>query len=69
MYLYDEKRNRWISHRETAEYKRRKRKLRDYWIIGLLATIPLTPAGQTVLVVAAAFASLAFLDEAPYQLD
>ncbi|ALP52210.1 hypothetical protein Tel_03080 [Candidatus Tenderia electrophaga] len=66
MQIYDEKHNRWIDHRDTAEYRQRKRRLRDYWSVGLLATLPLPPGIQVPLIVLAIFVSLAYLDETPY---
>lgn len=67
MHIYDEKQNRWIQHRDTAEYKRRKHRLRDYWALGLLATLPFTPGIQITLILLATFVSLAYLDETPYR--
>ncbi len=67
MHIYDEKQNRWIRHRDTAEYQRRKRRLRDYWTLGLLATLPFTPGIQITLILLATFVSLAYLDETPYR--
>jgi hypothetical protein len=67
MYLYDEKRNKWVSHRDTTEYKQRKRHLRDYWTVGLLPLLLLTPPLQIMLLVFGVFASLSYLDETPYR--
>lgn len=69
MHIYDEKHNQWIDHRDTIEYKQRKRKLRDYWIIGLIAALLLAPGIQLVALFFGVFISLSYLDETPYQLD
>lgn len=68
MQIYDKKKNRWINHRDTREYKQRKRQLRDYWTIGLPAILPFTPAIQITLLILALFVSLSYLDETPYRL-
>ncbi len=68
MHIYDEKNNRWVSHRDTAEYKLRKRKLRGYWTIGLITILPFTPAIQITALMLALFVSLSYLDETPYRL-
>ncbi len=67
MHIYDEKNNRWITHRDTAEYQQRKRTLRDYWTLGLISILPFTPGIQITIVLLAVFVSLSFLDETPYQ--
>lgn len=67
MHIYDEKNNRWIKHRETAEYKQRKRLLRDYWTLGLVSILPFTPGIQITIVLLAIFVSFSYLDETPYQ--
>jgi len=69
MHIYDEKHNQWIDHRDTSEYKQRKRKLRDYWIIGLIAILLLIPGIQLAALFFGVFISLSYLDETPYQLD
>lgn len=67
MQIYDEKHNEWINHRDTAEYQLRKRQLRDCWTIGLIALLPLPVGVQVTLIILAAFISLSYLDETPYQ--
>jgi len=67
MHIYDEQRNEWIRHRDTGEYKLRKRQLRDYWTIGLLTILPLGVAVQISIIILAIFLSLSYLDETPYQ--
>ena len=69
MRIYSEKHNQWIDHRDTSEYKQRKRRLRDYWILGLLASLALPPGIQVVALFFGLFISLTYLDEAPYKLD
>ena len=67
MRLYDEKCNRWVRHRDTTEYKLRKRKLRDYWTIGLLSILPFTPGIQIAVLLLGVFVSFSYLDETPYK--
>lgn len=67
MYLYDPKRNRWIHHRDTAEYRQRKQQLRDYWSIGLLLSLTLPFGLQIAAIVFGVFLSLSYLDESPYR--
>lgn len=67
MQIYDRKRHRWVEHRDTAEYRQRKRQLRDYWIVGLLATLVLPAAIQISVIMLAVFVSLSYLDETPYR--
>jgi len=67
MQLYDEKRNRWIDHRQTHEYKVRKRNLRDLWIYGLLLSLLMPPGLQIVAVVLGVCLSFCYLDETPYK--
>jgi len=69
MQIYSEKDNQWIDHRDTAEYQQRKRKLRNYWTAGLLATLALPPGIQIAALFFGIFISLSYLDETPYQLD
>lgn len=68
MLIYDKKKNCWISHRDTSEYKLRKHQLRNYWTIGLPTILPFTPAIQITLLMLALFISLSYLDETPYRL-
>ena len=67
MYLYDEKRNDWIAHRRTGEYQRRRRRVRDAWIVVGVAMLYLPLGAQIILGLFATFLSFAFLDEAPYR--
>ena len=69
MQIYSEKNNQWIEHRDTSEYKRRKNRLRDYWTVGLLATLALPLGIQITVLFFGIFISLSYLDETPYQLD
>ena len=69
MRIYSEKHNQWIDHRDTNEYLQRKRKLRDYWTIGLLASLALPLGLQVAALFFGIFISLTYLDETPYQLD
>ncbi len=67
MYIYDQRANKWIRLRATPEYRRRKRMIRDVWIVVGIPMI-FMPAG-IVLAVAllATFLSFSFLDETPYR--
>jgi hypothetical protein len=69
MPIYNAKRNQWIDHRDTSEYRRRKQMLRDYWLIGLIPTLALPPGIQLATLFFGVFISLSYLDETPYQLD
>jgi hypothetical protein len=66
MYIYDAKNNEWIPLRSTRQYKNRKRKLRDIWILVgmLMISVPL----PIILVITLffTFMSFAYLDESSY---
>lgn len=69
MPIYDQRKNRWISLRETAQYRHKKKLVRDAWIIvGIFMwTLPL--AAICVLALLTTFLSFSFLDESAYRLD
>ncbi len=66
MYIYDEQNNQWIRLRDTAPYQRRKRQVRDGWIILGLVLIVLPLAAQVGLALLATLLSFSYLDEVPY---
>ena len=69
MLIYDHNQNRWISLRETAQYRQKRKIVRDAWIVvGLImCTLPL--AGVCVVALLSAFLSFSFLDESVYRFD
>jgi len=69
MRINSEKHNQRIDHLYTSEYVQCKRKLRDYWILGLLASPALPPVMQGAALFFVVFISLSYLDETPYRLD
>lgn len=69
MRIYDAKNNCWISLRETAQYKRKKRLVRDAWILVGIFMIGLPLHGIFTLGLLATCLSFSFLDESAYQID
>ena len=69
MLIYDHNQNRWISLRETAQYRQKRKMVRDAWIVvGLImCTLPL--AGVCVVALLSTFLSFSFLDESVYRFD
>ncbi|KPJ90419.1 MAG: hypothetical protein AMJ53_13630 [Gammaproteobacteria bacterium SG8_11] len=69
MLIYDRNQDRWISLRETAQYRQKRKIVRDAWIIVgiIMCTLPL--AGICVMALLTTFLSLSFLDESQYQFD
>jgi len=66
MRIYDESKNEWISLRTTAQYKKKKKFVRDAWIV-----IGIVMCGMPVSIVLAlalltTFLSFMFLDESLY---
>ncbi|WP_455223339.1 hypothetical protein [Kaarinaea lacus] len=66
MYIYDQKNNVWIPLRHTAEYKKKKKLVRDAWIIVGLIMIGLPLPFVMALGLATTFMSFMFLDESVY---
>ena len=67
MYIYDEIQNKWIPLRSTNQYKKKKKIVRDLWIVmGILMTA--SPLALTmVLALLTTFLSFVVLDESFYQ--
>ena len=66
MYIYNEKTNEWVSHRDTEEYQARKRKVRDAWILFGLFMLFLPASVSILLGFFGIFATLTYLDEVEY---
>ncbi|MCI0505064.1 MAG: hypothetical protein L0Z73_03040 [Gammaproteobacteria bacterium] len=66
MYVYDETNNRWIPLRHTVEYIKKKKLVRDAWIVVgiVMGGLPLPFA--VVLALLTTFLSFMFLDESSY---
>jgi len=69
MLIYDEKKNNWISLRQTAEYKKRKKIVKDAWIFVGLFLLILPLAAQLSIALFCTFVSFSFLDEGAYQFS
>ena len=69
MLIYDRNQNRWISFRDTAQYRQKRKIVRDAWIIVgiIMCTLPL--AGICVMALLSTFLAFSFLDESEYQFD
>ncbi|MGD8559895.1 MAG: hypothetical protein PVF34_07590 [Gammaproteobacteria bacterium] len=67
MYVYDEEQHKWIPHRATAEYKQKKKIVRDMWIVMgiLMTTSPVALAMGLALLTT--FLSFTVLDESIYR--
>ena len=66
MYVYHEPTNTWIPLRRTAAYRRKRRHVRDGWIVTGLVMIALSPPASIALGLFCTFLSLAYLDESRY---
>lgn len=66
MYIYDEKKNEWISLRTTAQYKKKKKYIRDAWIIVGVLMCCLPVSIVMVLALLTTFLSFMLLDESIY---
>ena len=66
MYIHDETNNRWIPLRQTAEYKKKKKLVRDAWIIVGLVMIGLPLSFVMALGLVTTFISFMYLDESIY---
>ena len=69
MHIYDRNQNRWVSFRNTALYRQKRKIVRDAWIIVGLVMCTLPLAGVCIMALLATFLAFSFLDESPYQLD
>jgi hypothetical protein len=69
MLIFDRNHNRWVSVRDTVQYRKKRKIVRDAWIIvGLImCTLPL--AGVCVIALLSTFLSFSFLDESVYRFD
>jgi hypothetical protein len=66
MYVYEEANNRWIPLRHTIEYNKKKKLVRDAWIVVAISMAGLPLSIVVVLALATTFLSFMFLDESPY---
>jgi len=66
MYIYDETNNVWISLRHSTQYKKKKKIVRDAWIIVGLVMIGLPLSFVMALGLLTTFMSFMFLDESIY---
>ncbi|WP_455365595.1 hypothetical protein [Kaarinaea lacus] len=66
MYVYDKTNNQWIPLRQTAEYKKKKKIVRDAWIVVGLVMIGLPLSFVMALGLVTTFVSFMFLDESIY---
>ena len=66
MYIYDENKNEWISLRTTAQYKKKKKYVRDAWIIVGVLMCSLPASIVMVLALLTTFLSFMLLDESIY---
>jgi len=69
MLIYDRRKNRWIPLRDTAQYRHKKKLVRDAWIIAgmIMWTLPL--ADICIVALLTTFLSFSFLDESGYRFD
>jgi hypothetical protein len=69
MHIYDRHKNRWLPLRETVQYRKKKKLVRDAWIVAgiIMCTLPL--AGIFVVALLTTFLSFSFLDESSYRLE
>lgn len=66
MYIYDENKNEWIPLRATAQYKKKKKFVRDTWIIVGILMSALPVSIVMVLALLTTFLSFMVLDESIY---
>jgi len=66
MLFFDTNSEKWISLRETAEYKQRRKIIRDCWIPLAFLMLFVPPPYAIILALAATFLSFMFLDEVEY---
>lgn len=67
MYIYDESNNQWIPLRNTAEYKKKKKLVRDAWIVAGILMCGLPLSFIMVLALLTTFVSFMLLDESIYR--
>jgi hypothetical protein len=66
MFVFDKKTGRWVPLRQTAEYKKRKKILRDAWIFICAIMLALPVPAIFILGLLSTFLSFTFLDESTY---
>ncbi|WP_455201709.1 hypothetical protein [Kaarinaea lacus] len=66
MYIYDENKNEWIPLRTTAQYKQKKKFVRDAWIVIGILMCGLPASIVMVLALLTTFLSFMLLDESIY---
>jgi hypothetical protein len=66
MYIYDEDNNEWIPLRTTAQYKKKKKFVRDAWIIVGVLMCAMPVSIVMVLALLTTFLSFMLLDESIY---
>ena len=66
MYIYDENKNEWIPLRSTIQYKKKKKFVRDTWIIVGILMCGLPVSIVMVLALLTTFLSFMLLDESIY---
>ena len=67
MYIYDSSRNIWVPLRATNQYKKKRKLVRDAWIVLGLIMLGLPAAVVLALSILATFISFAVLDESTYR--
>lgn len=67
MYVYDEQQNKWVLLRTTAQYKKKKKIVRDLWLMMGLLMVPLPVAFTLALALLTTFLSFVVLDESLYR--
>lgn len=68
MFYFDVDSEKWISIRESAEYKNRRKILRDCWIVVAFLMLFVPAAYAIIFALVASFLSFMFLDEVDYVL-
>lgn len=69
MYVYDEKTNCWIKLNATSEYRQKKKRVRDAWIVSMLFMMLLPIPAVVILSLFGVFLSLSYLDESEYSFE
>lgn len=67
MYYYHAASGKWLDIRQTRQYRKRCKLLRDYWLILGIIMLSLSPVIIVVLSLLATFLSFMFLDEVHYE--
>ena len=66
MRIYDESKNEWIPLRTTAQYKKKKKFVRDAWIVIGILMCGMPVSIVMVLALLTTFLSFMYLDESLY---